>query len=191
MNLPYGANWYDAVVAAALLWGVWSGVRTGLSGEILRVAGWVLTVALAVRFYPVAGGWLKQRTALAAEVANLVAFVSIAVAVYLVSVAVRLAMHRWMTKLKLTATLENLGGGVAGVVRMAVVMACVTLMLCLLRSPFWHEQVGKNSRFGSYVVGRFPAVAAMLEKNFPETLWMLKDFKRRPEPAVEDGGAAR
>jgi uncharacterized membrane protein required for colicin V production len=39
-------NWYDAVVLLALVFGLWMGVRRGLSGELLRVFGLVLMAAL-------------------------------------------------------------------------------------------------------------------------------------------------
>jgi hypothetical protein len=57
-----------------------------------------------------------------------------------------------------------------------------------MRSPFWHQQVSKDSVFGSYVVAQFPAVGAVVRKQFPETLWFMKDLKRRDEPDVEDTG---
>ena len=58
----------------------------------------------------------------------------------------------------------------------------------LVGNEFWHEQVGRESWFGSLVVRQLPAIAAMTEKHFPEQLWFLDEIKRRPEPNVEDGG---
>ena len=71
---------------------------------------------------------------------------------------------------------------------MVVIMAWLSVILTLTRSPFWHEEIARNSRFGAFVVRQFPAVA---EKQFPEKMWFLKDLKRREEPNIEDGSAGK
>ena len=81
-----------------MIYGIWSGVITGFSGEIIRVLGLLLMVALALHFYIPAGKWLQGATGLVEELANLIAFVAIAVAVYLISLLVRLLVHRRMKK---------------------------------------------------------------------------------------------
>jgi membrane protein required for colicin V production len=179
-------NWYDVVVIIALAYGVWSGIRTGLTGELIRAAGWVLTVTLAVRFYQPVGQWLSGKLNMETEVGHLVAFIAIALGMYAVQVMVRTLVHKRVKRFKFGAVLENVGGGTAGAVRMALVMTCLSVMLCLIRSPFWHQQVGKNSAFGSYVTGRFPAVAAMVEKKFPETMWFSKELKRPDDPGIPE-----
>ncbi len=181
-------NWYDIVVGVALLYGVWSGVRTGLFGEVLRVAGIILMVVAAVKLYIPAGDWLRDKTQMAEEPARLVAFVAIALVVYGVTLALRNFITGRVKKFKFLAVVDNLGGAVAGVVRMAVVMAFVTLMISLMRSPFWHQQVSINSVFGSTVVAEFPAVQEVVKKSFPEKLWITEELKRRQEPDVDNAG---
>jgi uncharacterized membrane protein required for colicin V production len=190
-TLSFGANWYDLLIVAALIYGVWNGVRTGLSGEIIRVIGLVLMVLLALSFYIPVGKWLQQRTQWAEEPANLAAFLGIAIGVYLISVIARVTAHRWMKKLSFTAAVENVGGGAAGLLRMAVIMAWVSVGLSLTRSEFWHHEVAHESKFGSYVVEQFPAVAAVVEKQFPEKMWFLQKLKRRAEPTADEAGAEK
>ena len=113
-----------------------------------------------------------------------------AVVVYLAVRAVRNIIHGRVKKMRFWATIDNLGGGVAGLTRMLVVMAFLTILISLMRSPFWHEQVSKNSQFGSYIVSQFPAVAEVVKKEFPETLWFTKSIKRRQEPDVDNAGTA-
>ncbi len=183
-------NWYDFVVIVALLYGAWSGLRAGLTGEIIRVIGLVLMVVLAFQFYLTVGNWLQTHSSLSAETANLIAFVSIAVAVHLIALATRLATHRRMQKLKFTALLENVGGSLAGVVRMIVIMAWLTAFVFLWGNDFWRRAVGEQSRFGSFVAEQVPAVKAMVEKSFPEKKTrLLPDLKRRPEPNYEEVGS--
>ena len=96
------------------------------------------------------------------ETAQLVAFVGIAVVVYLITLGIRLKTHQRMQELKVGALLENVGGGFAGVIRMAVIMAWVTMVLSLSTSGFLADQVGMNSRFGSLVLDQLPALRAMM-----------------------------
>ncbi|HUK84002.1 MAG TPA: CvpA family protein [Verrucomicrobiae bacterium] len=184
--VSFGGNWYDIVVIAALIYGVVAGVRNGFSGEIILVLGLLLMVALAMSFYASVGEWLQNVTRLTVELANLVAFVSIAVLVYIVTVAVRLAVHRKLKQRPFAALIENIGGGVAGLLRMIVVMTWLTVVLSLSPSPFWREQAAYKSRFGAFVVEQFPAVAAVAKKQLPEKVWFLKDLKRPKEPTIDE-----
>ena len=187
----FGCNWYDIIVVATLIYGVVAGVRNGFSGEVIMVLGLLLMVALALSFYARAGEWLMEISGLTVELANLVAFVSIAVLVYVVTLVIRLTVHRKLKQMKFTAAVENVGGGVAGLLRMLVVLAWLTVVLSLTRSPFLHEQVAQNSRFGALVVEQFPAVAAVAKKQFPEKMWLLKDLKRREEPGIDEGSSPK
>jgi uncharacterized membrane protein required for colicin V production len=53
-------NWYDVVVVIALLYGVWSGVRAGLTGEVIRVVGLILMVVVALASYQSAGDCMAR-----------------------------------------------------------------------------------------------------------------------------------
>jgi len=182
-------NWYDLVVIVALLYGIWSGLRAGLTGEIIRVIGLVLMIVLAIEFYLPAGDWLQSQFHMDSEVSYLLAFVGIAVVVHLIALAIRLATHKEMQKLKMAAMVENVGGSFAGVVRMTLIMTWVTVLLCLSDSPFWRHTVGEESRFGAFVINQIPAVKNIVEKSIPQKTW-LSDLKRRPEQNYyEESGA--
>ena len=187
-SAPASFNWYDVVVAVALLYGVWTGVRMGLFGEILRVIGMIAMIVAALHFYTPAGNWLRSMTRMAEEPAKLTAFVAIALAVYLIALAVRNFVTARVKRFKFWALIDNLGGAVAGLVRMTVVMAAVTIAISLMRSPFWHRQVSTNSVFGSTVVEQFPSVAEVVKKSFPEKLWIAEELKRREDPDVDNSG---
>lgn len=181
-------NWYDVVVVIALLYGVWSGLRSGLMGEIIRVIGLVLMVVLALELQQPFGDWIKNHSQMSDETAYLLAFVSIAVVVYLISVAARLATHRHMQQMKLGALVENVGGGFAGVVRMTLIMAWVSVVLSLSSDGFLRRAVGTESRFGSFVVNQLPGLRSVVDKSLPGKTWVSQDLKRRPEPNLEEGG---
>ncbi len=84
----------------------------------------------------------------------------------------------------LSASVENLGGAIGGGVRMTAVMAIISIALCLTRSEFWHQQVGHDSRFGAYMVKKFPSVAATVDRSFPEKMWFLDKLERRKDPEL-------
>jgi hypothetical protein len=153
------------------------------------VVGIALMVVAAVHLYIPAGERLHGWTDLAEEPAKLVAFVAIAVMVYLVSLIVRNFVAGRVKKIKFLAITDNVGGALAGLIRMAAVMAFLTIMISLIRSPFWHRQVSTNSVFGSAVVAQFPEVAAVVKKSFPEKIWITKELKRRDDPDVDVTGS--
>jgi uncharacterized membrane protein required for colicin V production len=179
-------NWFDVVVLIGLGYGAWSGIRTGLTGELIRGIGWILTVVLALHFYQPLGLWLSDKISVTREFGHLVAFISITFIMYLIQLAIRSAVHKRVKRFKFGVVLENVGGFIAGLVRMLLVMTFLSVMLCLMRSPFWHQQVGINSAFGSYVASQFPAVEEMVYKRFPEKLWFSEDLKRPDDPGIDD-----
>lgn len=184
--LPWGANWYDVVWVLALLFGVWSGLRCGALGELIRLVSWVLMIWVSVTYYVAAGDWLRAQTGWEEEPARLTAFVVLVLGIYMLSLALRRFLQQWTRKSAAAAFLENFGGMTLGVVRMGLVMAFVTIGLSLTRSPFWHRHVSKESRFGSTVVKMIPSVKAVTEKVFPEKFPFFRDIERPIESDVEE-----
>jgi len=182
-------NWYDFVVIAALLYGVWSGLRAGLSGEIIRVIGLVLMIVLAIELYLPFGNWIHAHSGMSGELAYLIAFLVIAVVVHLTALSARLATHKQMQKLKLAAMVENVGGSFAGVVRMVVIMTWLTVLLCLSNSDFWRYTASKESRFGAFVVNRIPVIHNLVKESGPRKPSWLSDLKRPPDPDFEQTGS--
>jgi hypothetical protein len=94
-----------------------------------------------------------------------------------------------MQKMKLGALVENIGGAFAGVVRMTLIMAWLTVILALSSGESLKRSVGVESRFGSFVVSQIPALKPIVEKSLPKRLWTMPDVKRPPEPNYEDAAA--
>ncbi|MCG3149474.1 MAG: hypothetical protein PCFJNLEI_02936 [Verrucomicrobiae bacterium] len=179
--MPFNANWFDIIWVIALIFGVWSGLRCGALGEIIRLSSWVLMVWLAIEYYIPVGDWFRTKTQLAEEPARLFAFVGIILGVYIVGLLLRKMLSRWTKKSPAAAFLENFGGIILGVIRMALVMTVLTIWLSLVRSPFWQKHVATNSQFGSTVVQMIPSVKAVTKKTFPETFPLFRDIERPVE----------
>jgi hypothetical protein len=141
-----------------------------------------------VEFHRPIGEWLRDNSPLPDDGAQLIAFVSIAVVVYLITLWVRLATRKRMQDLKTGALAENVGGGFGGAVRMVLIMAWVTIVLSLSTSNFLYDQVGVKSRFGSLVLEHFPAVRTAMERDSYGKTWTPPEEKRRVEPNYDMTG---
>lgn len=181
-------NWYDVVVVGAMFYGVWSGIRAGLMGEIIRVIGLILMLVLAAQFHQPVGDWMSATSPFPDDASQLIAFVSIAVVVYLITVWIRLATRKQMLEVKTSPMVENVGGGFAGAIRMVLIMAWVTVALSLTLNSSLRDEFGANSRFGSLVLDNLPTVRTAMQKNLPQKAWFMQDVKRRPETNYEIGG---
>lgn len=184
--LPYDANWFDVIWAIALLFGLWSGLRCGMVGEIIRLSSWVLMVWLSVKFYEPAGDWIREKIKIEEEPARLMAFLGILLGVYIVSLLIRKLLAKWTKKSPAAAFLENFGGMMLGLVRMVLVMSVLTIWLSLVRSPFWHKHISTNSKFGNAVVKMIPSVEEVTKKKFPETVPFFRDIDRPMEVDTDE-----
>jgi hypothetical protein len=71
---------------------------------------------------------------------------------------------------------------------MSLIMAWVTVLLCLSDSVFWRRAAGRESQFGSFVTRRLPVVDALVKPSSSEKPWSA-DLKRRQEPNYEEDGS--
>ena len=67
--------------------------------------------------------------------------------------------------------------------------AWATVALSLVRSPFWHRHVSRESKFGATVVKMVPSVEAVANKTFPETFPLFRDIERPIDYDVDEDGA--
>jgi hypothetical protein len=127
------------------------------------------------------GKWAAKQVGWEEEAATFGSFVAIAVAIYLVKTAAQALVHRRMKKAWFSAMVENVGGTLAGLVRMTALMCVLTLALSLVRSEFWHQEVARDSRFGSFVSKQMPAAEEMARKYLSEKVIRLKDVRQSQE----------
>lgn len=185
-TLPTTLNWYDYIMVLMLLSGFYTGLRAGLVRSSLRIGTWILMTAVALLFYPTLGMWLNDIGGVEKDSANMQAFILVGLVVYIPCYfASREIMFR-MSQRSLPAWLDNAGGVLLGAVWMVVVIIWLCLVLAVVHSPFWHEQVACNSYVGARVVQPFPSIAAMDEKKTSDKPWFMEPLKRREEPTADD-----
>lgn len=77
-------TWVDYLAVIAILRGCYVGYRSGLFPELLRIVGYVITVAVTYRFYESLAQTLTLKTFLNLTSATAVAFIALLVAVFII-----------------------------------------------------------------------------------------------------------
>lgn len=189
-NLPFNAGVFDIVWVIALLFGLWSGQRAGLTGEVVRFITSIAMVWVSLAYYVPAGDWIRSEARTELEVSRFIAFVGLMFVSYVAAVIIRKLLSQWTKKSPSAAFFENAGGAILGFIRMLIVMSLLTLTLCLIRSPVIHDFVARKSIFSSAVVKLVPSVEAVTKKKWPETFPLFKDIDRPFDADIEDYGLA-
>ncbi len=142
-------NWYDFVVLAVCIAGIWSGVRAGFSGELVRAGGFVLLTLVSLGLLSPVGDLLNDTVFVHPDIADFVACVGISLIMYFVVTGMRGKLEEKIKRISLPIQVENISGGVLGFLRTVALMILLTVALCLTRSQFLHEQIGRESFFWS------------------------------------------
>jgi uncharacterized membrane protein required for colicin V production len=189
-KLPTSWNWYDYIVAVAVLSGFYSGLRAGLVRSVWRVVMWGVMTLVALLLFATLGAGLHDLFGLGTDSANLQAFLIVTLVVYVPCHFAGNAIVSRVSERRLPALVENVGGVLVGPFVMVLVMAWLSIALALTRSPLWHEEAVQYSCFGSRVVQHFPSIAATTEKKQTDKLWFMEPIKRREDPTA-DGDKSR
>lgn len=152
-------SWLDIVVLLMLLIPMFIGWRRGLIGALVPLAGLVVAIVMAGRFYGSVAGWLSHWLDSSAQ-ANLLGFAIIFVAVLAAAMVAASVARRFLSLLFL-GWVDKVGGLVFGLLAGAVIAGA----MLSLTSKF----------FGSRVEGTVAdsALAAFLLDKFPFVLYLL------------------
>jgi len=152
-------NWLDIVIVVALVVAVFGGLKNGLIKGVLTLAGLIIGIVLAGRYYEALGAVLPAGWGAAA---NIVGFVIILALVMLVAMIAAFIL-RGVLKAIMLGWLDRLGGAVFGV---------------LLAVFFWggllavlSQYAGSLGSFGDIVAGSI--LAEFLLEAFPFILGLL------------------
>jgi membrane protein required for colicin V production len=153
-------NWLDIVIIVVIIFAAFSGLRTGLIKAVLSLAGLIVGVVLAGRYYvPLA----QQLTFISqTSVAKVVAFVIILVGVMVIA-SVIAALLKWAASAIMLGWVNRLGGAVFGLVLGA--------LFCAALLAIWVKFLGiagvvADSGLATFLLDRFPMVLALLPDEF-------------------------
>jgi len=171
-NLP--VNWFDGVVVGMLIIGLFLGRKHGMSKEILPLMKWVSLVLVCGIWYPMAAQLLVNTAELGRVSSNILGYLLLAVAIFLV-----FSIVKWLLPIRRTE--NNLFGGgeyylgmLSGMIRFACMLLAV---LALLNAPYYTAaDIKKHDAYvkrwfggGMYSGNYFPSLHTVQEQVFTKS----------------------
>lgn len=153
-------SWLDLVIIATIGINTLMGLKTGLIKTVLSLAGVIVGVILAGRFYlPLAGQltFIPQAT-----VAKVVAFAIILIVVMVIA-NVLATLLKWATSLMMLGWVNRLGGAAFGLLLGAIFTGA---LLATWVRFLGAGQAISDSALAALLLDRFPMVLALLPQEF-------------------------
>lgn len=153
-------GWLDIVLIAILAFAAFQGFKTGIIKAVISLAGVIVGVILAGRFYtPLAG----QLTFVPHEgIAKIIAFAIILVGVMVVAGVVA-SLMKWATSLVMLGWINHLGGAIFGLMLGATF--CGALLATWVKFIGIGETV-TSSALANVLLNYFPLVLGLLPQEF-------------------------
>jgi len=154
-------NWLDILILVTLVFSVIGGLMTGIVRGACNLAGLIIGIILAGRFYTTVAGWLSfiHNT----EVANVIGFGLIVIVVMVLAGIIGSLFSKLVSGLML-GWLDHLVGGVLG-----FIIGCVTWGAILaLWVKFFSASASavSGSAIAKILIDRFPVVLSLLPSSF-------------------------
>jgi len=153
-------SWLDIVIVAVLIISTVSGMRTGIIKAALSLAGLILGIILAGRYYV---PFSEQLTFISsASVAKIVAFIIILIGVMIIT-AILARLLKWVASAVMLGWVNRVGGAIFGLVMGAI--------FCGALLATWGKFVGMGgviaeSGLAAILLDYFPIVLALLPDEF-------------------------
>ncbi len=152
-------NWLDIILIVVLALFILSGLIQGLIRTALALAGLIVGILLAGRYYVAFGNWLPIANT---NIANIVAFAIIFIAVMVAAVLLAFFLRR-IISLVMLGWADKLLGALFGLVLGALFCgAALTLLTRFLNI----EATVSGSWIATMLLDRFPVVLALLPEEF-------------------------
>lgn len=153
-------NWLDIVILVIIVGTAFMGLKVGLIKGVLSLIGLIGSIILAGRYYSP----LSERLTFIPQiqVAEAIAFIIILAGVMIITGVVAALLGRVASALAL-GWLNHLGGVVFGLMMGATVCAA---LLAIWVKFFGLSDTIRQSGIATLLLGRFPAILALLPKEF-------------------------
>ncbi len=154
-------NWLDIVIAIVLVIGILLGLKTGLIKMVVSLAGLILAIFLAGRFYVALAGVMTFIPS--EQVAKVVAYIIIFVVIMLIA-----ALAAWLlTKIAsaiLLGWINRLTGAIVGLIVGAIF--CGAILAIWVKYTSMGASVISASALGKFLLHTFPLVLGLLPGEF-------------------------
>lgn len=155
----------DWIIIAILGFLAFRGFRRGFILQLLDVLGAIVALIAAFRWFESLGGFIGRLLGCSATLANILAFILIAVAF---SGTVSLCGHIWRRKTKTNpvSLVDSLGGAVFGAIKGVLVVGFILVIVGTIPLPSLHAQVGESGLARD--IGQVtPKIYGLLERSLP------------------------
>lgn len=153
-------NWLDIVIIVLIAIPILTGLRTGLIKAALTLAGLIIGVILAGRFYVALA---EQLTFIPqSSIARIAAFAIILVVVMVIA-GVIASVLKWLTSIVMLGWVNRLGGAAFGLVMGAIFSAALLATWVKFLGP--SEPVAESA-LAALLLDRFPIILALLPEEF-------------------------
>jgi uncharacterized membrane protein required for colicin V production len=163
-------SWFDGVVVAVLVFGLFRGRKNGMSKEILPLFQWLAIILVSGLFYSVVAQWLVSLAHLDPLTSNLLGYAVLALAVFSIFSMLRRPLGLKLFGSNLFGSAEYYLGTPSGMVR----YACVLLFaLSFLNARhFTSAQIDADNRFQERWYGAhfFPGLYTVQNQVFEKSL---------------------
>lgn len=151
MEILKAINWLDVVVLFLLIRCVFLGIRSGLTIELYRFIGTVLSLAIAIHWYSQVGDILIANLGLPAWLSDFLSFITITLLIRSIF-KYGLALLIKLLNMQFVSPLERPGGGAAGLARGIFATGVLVLALSFFPSDFIKESLYDKSFSGAFLV---------------------------------------
>ena len=161
-------NWLDIVILIVIALFVFGGLKNGIIRTLVSLAGLVVGIVLAGRYYPL----LAERLTFIPEssIANIAAFILILVIV-LILTGILAAVLTQFAKAILLGWLNGLLGGIFGLFVGVTTISVLLAIWVKFRGP---SDFIQESRFAAVLLSYFPFILGLLPSDFGS----IRDFFR-------------
>ncbi len=153
-------NWLDIGILVIITVATFTGLRRGIIKAALSLAGLIVGVILAGRFYAT----LAERLTFIQQenIAQAAAFAIIFFGIMIIA-GVLAGVLKWITSVTMLGWVNHLGGAVMGLVLGSIFCgALLTLWVNFMTPP----EIVRDSSLAGLLLDRFPAVLALLPDEF-------------------------
>ena len=152
-------NWLDIVIIIVLVVAAFIGIKTGLIKAVLSLAGLILGIFLAGRYYLNLAGIMKS---LPEQAANILSYIIILLAVMIIAAIIAWFLNKLLNAV-LLGWVNHLAGGIAGLLLGAIFVGAI---LAILVKYTGGASIVSGSFLGTLLVERFPLVLSLLPAEF-------------------------
>jgi len=160
-------NWFDGFVLIILFRTGYVGFRRGLSMELFRFLGLVVSGFAALYYYKSFGNIISLNTGVSGAIAEAVAFLVILICGILISRLIGSATRKIM-QLAFAANIDAAGGLVCGLLKGIIIASFTVVLLQQVPSDYINDSIELRSFSGRYLSEISTQVYNLINRMQPE-----------------------